>query len=478
MVYNCDDPYYHIHITDRIYIVITDDENYKGRNHSEYLYMNINEEFIYTGFCDDFGPMSLGTVFAFCQDINKNLQAHLDTSIVFITSSSSKLLTNAIFLLGAYMIMSLNFTLETVRKHLGHFLSNTSSYRDVSPGKQNFALTVDDCWGGLFRAKSLGWASFAAVGGFDPLRYDHYDNPLNADLHEIIPGKFIAMRGPIDLDGRSWEDVAAPDGTFSHRTFAPEYYRDILSHLGVKAVVRLNMPAYDRSAFAPAGIAVAELPFQDCTAPPPDIVARFLTLAEALPGVLAVHCKAGLGRTGTLIALYMMKHHGFTAREAMGWLRIVRPGSVIGPQQQFLCDKEAIMRRASQHARRRPASASGAPTRPAADTAAANTGGVEAMERLIADADRHVCEAMVRIATAQGVAAPATPSSQPPPPPPPPPPAQPGTLSGGGGGAAAARRLAAHVAAAADRRAGLRASLPATALTRTRSAHAERPGFE
>ena len=29
----------------------------------------------------------------------------------------------------------------------------------------------------------------------------------------------------------------------------------------------------------------------------------------------------------------MMKHYGFTANECIGWLRVARPGSVIGPQQ-------------------------------------------------------------------------------------------------------------------------------------------------
>lgn len=51
---------------------------------------------------------------------------------------------------------------------------------------------------------------------------------------------------------------------------------------------------------------------------------------------LAVHCKAGLGRTGVLICCYMIKHYGFTAEEAIGYIRICRPGSVIGPQQTYL----------------------------------------------------------------------------------------------------------------------------------------------
>ena len=39
-----------------------------------------------------------------------------------------------------------------------------------------------------------------------------------------------------------------------------------------------------------------------------------------------VHCKAGLGRTGTLIGLYVMKHYKWTAAEFIAWNRIVRPG--------------------------------------------------------------------------------------------------------------------------------------------------------
>eukprot|EP00971_Amphidinium_carterae_P058713 1160995-Amphidinium_carterae.2 len=46
-----------------------------------------------------------------------------------------------------------------------------------------------------------------------------------------------------------------------------------------------------------------------------------------LAGGVAVHCKAGLGRTCTLIGLYAMKHYQFPARPWIGWNRLCRPGA-------------------------------------------------------------------------------------------------------------------------------------------------------
>lgn len=40
-----------------------------------------------------------------------------------------------------------------------------------------------------------------------------------------------------------------------------------------------------------------------------------------------------------------MKHYGFSAAETIGWMRIARPGSVIGPQQQYLQQMEGTMHR-------------------------------------------------------------------------------------------------------------------------------------
>jgi len=70
------------------------------------------------------------------------------------------------------------------------------------------------------------------------------------------------------------------------------------------------------------------------------MVKKFIRLAHEMITVkdkaIAVHCKAGLGRTGCLIGAYLIYRHGFTANEIIAFMRFMRPGMVVGPQQHWL----------------------------------------------------------------------------------------------------------------------------------------------
>lgn len=103
-----------------------------------------------------------------------------------------------------------------------------------------------------------------------------------------------------------------------------------LGRRGVKTVVNLHRRPHDPSRLGRHGLSGVHLPTGDFGAPSQEQLSRgvdAISGARAAGGVV-VHCGGGLGRTGTLLACYLVHEKGIGAEEAIGRVRRLRPGSV------------------------------------------------------------------------------------------------------------------------------------------------------
>ncbi|UJR28276.1 hypothetical protein I4U23_009526 [Adineta vaga] len=296
-------------------------------------FFSVDDEFIYENFYADFGPLNLAVVHRYCTKLNKKLNNPTlgHKRLIHHTTFDPKKRANAAFLIAAYSVIYLKRTPEDAYKPLVSGINAVHPFlpfRDASLGSSSYNLTLLDTLQGLYKAMLHGFFDFE---NFDLEEYEHYEKVENGDLNWIVPRKLLAFSGP---HAKSKIENGYP-------LHAPEAYFTYFRKRNVTTIVRLNKKIYDAKRFIDAGFDHYELFFNDGSTPSDAITLKFLSIVEQAKGAVAVHCKAGLGRTGTLIGAYLMKHYKFTAAEIIAWLRICRPGSVIGPQQNYLEEKQA-----------------------------------------------------------------------------------------------------------------------------------------
>jgi atypical dual specificity phosphatase len=152
------------------------------------------------------------------------------------------------------------------------------------------------------------------------------DNGAPRGFNWIVPGRLAGCPAP---------GVCAPI----------DYDMDMLVKVGITRLITLTEQDLDQDVLHRHDLSNIHLPILDHEAPSIGqthmLLVRMQKMLEA-GEVVAVHCKAGLGRTGTILAAWLIRDGGLSADGAMAKLRRIEPGFIQSSiQEEFLHRYEA-----------------------------------------------------------------------------------------------------------------------------------------
>jgi atypical dual specificity phosphatase len=134
-------------------------------------------------------------------------------------------------------------------------------------------------------------------------------------------------------EGFSW--IEKPLLAALARPSAPEDFV-WLRRQGIQLLISLTEDRPRKDWVEDASLLVFHIPVVDMEAPTQEELDRGVSAIERAMGQnlgVAVHCTAGLGRTGTMLAAYFIAR-GLSAKNAIARVRRLRPGSIETDEQE------------------------------------------------------------------------------------------------------------------------------------------------
>ncbi|CCC10396.1 unnamed protein product [Sordaria macrospora k-hell] len=318
-------------------------------------YFTVDDTLLYNAFHHDFGPFHIGHLYRFALQFHEILGAkeNKDRPVVFWSRADPRSRANASCLLACYMVLIQSWPPHLALAPVAQVDPPLMPFRDAGYSQADYGITVQDVVYGVWKAKEEGCC---VLETFDLDEYEKFERVEHGDFNWITPN-FLAFASP-----QHTPVAPTPEGTEqwsllpktlsavdAHPTL-PQPFKNVLRHFSernIGLVVRLNSQLYNPSYFEALGINHIDMIFEDGTCPTLSTVRKFIRMAHetiSRKKGIAVHCKAGLGRTGCLIGAYLIYRHGFTANEVIAYMRFMRPGMVVGPQQHWLHLNQGVFR--------------------------------------------------------------------------------------------------------------------------------------